>query len=222
MLNDGGRKGLHVAVALTALTWRWIPPPIAIAVVLATIAHNRWILPRYAPTLFREGEGEGEGRRGFRSGIVSYPMGVFLVAAVFLDRLAFAAAAWGVLAAGDGFATIVGRSIGRVRWPWNPNKTVAGSVAFVIAAAPFAAFLGCFVSRGSFLEWLGPCAAAALVGALVESLPLSLDDNLTVPLAAAAVLAVASAFDGGAWRASLAAIAVGAGCCRVAGTRWGG
>jgi dolichol kinase len=206
LLNDGGRKGLHVAVALTALTWRWIPPPVVIAVVVATIVHNRWILPLYAPTLFREGEREG--RRGFRSGIVLYPMGVLIVAAVFLDRLALAAAAWGVLAAGDGFATIVGRSIGRVRWPWNPNKTAAGSVAFVIAAAPFAAFLGSFVSSGSFLEWLGPCAAAALVGAFVESLSLSLDDNLTVPLTAAAVLAVASA--------------VGAGSCLVAGTRWGG
>ena len=92
--------------------------------------------------------------RGFPLGILLYPLSVLLLTLAFPSRLDIAAAAWGILAFGDGFATLVGRSrtkkrgtantqrkslcelselrgsIGRL--PWNPDKSIAGTLAFIV------------------------------------------------------------------------------------------
>ena len=190
--SGGSRKWLHIWVAVTAVTWRWLPWPLVAAAVAATVLHNRWLLPSYWPALFRP----GEFGRGFRSGIVAYPLGVLLAVVAFRDRLDLAAAAWGVLAAGDGLATVVGRRAGGARWPWNPRKTIVGSLAFTGGGAVFAAVLATVVGTPSGTPWtvdllsrLAPCACAAAAASLVESLPLPIEDNLTVPATAALVLA---------------------------------
>ena len=36
-----------------------------------------------------------------------------------------------VMAAGDGMADIVGRKFGSVKWPWDKEKSLIGSAAFV-------------------------------------------------------------------------------------------
>ncbi|HAK94261.1 MAG TPA: hypothetical protein DCM87_04490 [Planctomycetes bacterium] len=80
----------------------------------------------------------------------------------------------GVVAFGDGMASIVGRFWGRLPLPWNRRKTVEGTLA------------GFAASLCVCLVWL-PWPAALLVAlfaALLESLPFGDLDNAIVPVAA--------------------------------------
>jgi uncharacterized protein (TIGR00297 family) len=128
--------------------------------------------------LYRDGEDKAS------SGIVFYPIAVLLMFAML--PLHVACAGWAIMALGDAAASLAGRgTLYRVPLPWNPRKTLAGSAAFAVAA-----FVG-----GSALWWwisFAPpvwprMAIAAVAAALVESLPLPIDDNLTVSLAASLV-----------------------------------
>jgi len=106
-----------------------------------------------------------------------------------------AAAGWGILAVGDGMASLLGQATGGPRLPWNTRKGWVGLASFVVFGTAAAAFLWAFVARlplaPDAAHWprtLGAALALALVGALVESLPSTLDDNVTVPLAVALTL----------------------------------
>ncbi|KAI3442347.1 uncharacterized protein J3R85_001287, partial [Psidium guajava] len=97
------------------------------------------------------------------------------------------------LCAGDGFADIIGRRLGRHKIPYNRNKSFAGSIAMglagFLASIGFMSYFSSFgYIRGSWEMVLG-FLTVSLASALVESHPLSsqIDDNLTVPLASALV-----------------------------------
>lgn len=109
-------------------------------------------------------------------GALRFLTGAFLSLIVFRNNPDLVAAAIIVLALGDAASTLVGISFGRHRIFYNKKKSFEGSVAGVAAA-----FLG-VVALTSFSPLTA--LAAALTGMLVESLPLGIDDNLTVPLAA--------------------------------------
>ena len=49
--------------------------------------------------------------RGLPIGILLYPLAVLGLVLVFPYRLDIVAAAWGIMAAGDGFATLVGTTV---------------------------------------------------------------------------------------------------------------
>ncbi len=90
------------------------------------------------------------------------------------------AAAGGVaaLAAGDSASTMVGKGLGRHKIPWNPRLSFEGSAGFVVAAS--------LVSL-TFLP-LGYAFLGALTGALVETIPWNIDDNISIPLSVAFLL----------------------------------
>lgn len=96
----------------------------------------------------------------------------------------------GILAFGDGFATIAGRIVGGGSPSWNPGKTWSGIFAFFLAGTAAAAALAAWVGRHdarldpSMSALFLACAAAALICALVESYPTGFNDNITVPLVA--------------------------------------
>jgi dolichol kinase len=72
---------------------------------------------------------------------------------------------------GDGLATYTGTTYGKHRLPWNKNKTMEGTLGFMAGA--MCALL------------IMPVSATLLVAALaaiVESLPLKLNDNITLPV----------------------------------------
>ena len=111
----------------------------------------------------------------------------------FPDRRDIVASAWGVLAFGDGMATLVGRRSSGPRIPWNPEKSVAGSIAFILLGGAAGSFL-CWWCRATvdpspylwfsiWMPWLAAIGAAA-----VETIPIKLDDNISVPAFAGAVL----------------------------------
>ena len=93
-----------------------------------------------------------------------------LIALTFLTDLGQIAATIFILAIGDGFSSIIGRK-GRFRLPWNSNKTLLGTAAFFVSSLPAFLFAGAAMI---------PIAAMA---AVVESLDLRIDDNLTIPIA---------------------------------------
>jgi uncharacterized protein (TIGR00297 family) len=188
--SERARQTVHIsmvgfALLLRVLTW-WQ----AAALAFVALLFNVFVLPRVGGrSLYRP----ADEARGLPLGIVLYPIAVLLLVIAFPRRLDIAAAAWGILAVGDGSATLVGRAIGGPRIPWNRDKTVAGSAALAILGG----------TAGVFLSWwtrpaidpppsiafvvIAPIAAA-IAAALFETIPIRLDDNLGVPATAALVL----------------------------------
>jgi dolichol kinase len=116
---------------------------------------------------------------------------------LFRDKLFIVGAAWATTAFGDGAATLVGIHRGRHPLPWNRAKTVEGSLAFLaagsIAAALAIRWIG--VPGAADFTWLFSLLvglAAGASGALIESAPLPIDDNISVPAIVAMVVALAS------------------------------
>ena len=127
------------------------------------------------------------------SGIALYPISILLLLLVLPDRRDIVAAAWGILAFGDGMATLVGHHVGGPRIPWNPGKSASGAAAFVVFGAAAGSFL-CWWCAPTvippaypwFSLWMPIVATVA--AAAVETIPIRLDDNVSVPATAAAVL----------------------------------
>lgn len=90
-----------------------------------------------------------------------------------------------VLGLGDPAAGIVGRKFGRTRLA--ANRTLEGSLAFVLAGGLGGlAILRAFHPEVGIAGALALAAGAALAGAVSEVVARRLDDNLVIPLAAAA------------------------------------
>lgn len=191
------RAVLHVATGGLALSLRFLPGPAAIAMAAALALHNRFVFPRMLPALTRTPPRAD-------AGLLSYPLAVFGVVLLFLSRPELAAAAWGILAAGDGAASLVGRRATRAL-PWNPGKTWAGLFAFVVAGTAAGGALLRFVAAGTpAAAWppvaaYGTAGAAAVTAAFAESWRSRVDDNLRIVAVAAGVLVLAPA-----WAATLA------------------
>jgi uncharacterized protein (TIGR00297 family) len=201
------RQIVHIAMGAWALLLRWISWPQAIALASAALLFNWFVLPRIGGrTLYRE----ADHARGYPLGILLYPFVVLVLILLFRVRLDIVAAVWGVLAAGDGAATIVGRRLPRRRLPWNVEKTASGTAAFIVCGTIASALLGWWVSArfdgplsvGSLLEWFGMAALATTAAALVETIPVRLDDNISVSAAAALVFASLHISTVSAWSAN--------------------
>ncbi len=176
------RKLVHMAVGGLAFAIRPLGFWGSLAAALAAVAHNAFLFPLYGGRrLWRTAEAE----RGRALGIVLYPIAVTLLVVCFAGRLEVAAAAWGILAFGDGMASVVGMTLGRGNpLPWNPRKSWAGTLAYFAFGTAAAAVLLLWTAPGRYPAGfaLAVAAAAALGAALLESAPQGLDDNLGVPL----------------------------------------
>jgi uncharacterized protein (TIGR00297 family) len=123
-----------------------------------------------------------------------YALGVLLLIVTFPTRPDLVGCAWGILAAGDGFATVIGRAWGRTRLPWNRHKSVVGSLAFIVCGGGMGLLLAWLLhphvsgATTSLTFLVGATLAAAIVSAAVETIPIRLDDNVSVSAAAALIL----------------------------------
>lgn len=112
-----------------------------------------------------------------------YGTALFLLA-LFSPALA-SAAALGVLGLGDPLAGIVGRRWGRT--PVGGGRTLEGSLAFVVGGTAAAlAVLSLWHPVAAWPMLLAVSGAAAIAGAAAEALSVRIDDNFSVPIAAAA------------------------------------
>jgi uncharacterized protein (TIGR00297 family) len=210
------RKAVHIGMGGCAFLLRWLTPLQAAMLALVALLFNLLLLHRLTRgALLRPAERS----RDFSWGIALYPAVVLALIVVFRDRLELAAAVWGLLAFGDGMATVSGVLLGGPGLPWNRDKTWSGFLAFVVYGTATSALLVRWTQRAvlegsgaadavgsSFLArdlsgavfpdaWFlfAACLAAALAAAFAESLDTGLDDNLIVPLVGGAVLYAAAA-----------------------------
>jgi len=123
---------------------------------------------------------------------------------IFPSRPDITAAAWAILAFGDGAATLVGRGASRSaaetaqsnvhsrvspsstikhgRLPWNADKSIAGTAAFIVCGSTGAVALAWWTRSAMALPPLAftliAPVAATLAAAFVETIPVRLDDNI--------------------------------------------
>ena len=185
------RKLVHIGCVAFAFLLRYMSGAQAAAMAAAAFLFNWQVLPRVG------GKGLWRGAdhaRGYPIGILLYPLAVLGLILWFWNSLWIAAALWGVLAVGDGMASVVGQAVGGPRLPWNDRKGWAGFAAFVVFGTLAAAVLIAWTTRLplDLRSWhagrtLALAFSVSLACALVESIPTTLDDNLTIPLAGAAL-----------------------------------
>src|SRR5712691_9091014 len=191
---EARRKLVHMGVGGFALLLRFMTWRQAALMAVAAFFFNWHALPRLGGRgLWRE----ADRGRGYPLGILLYPLAVLALILVFHDELWKAAAVWGLLAIGDGMAAFIGLAAGGPRLPWNRAKSWAGFLAFVVFGTMAASVLAAWTLRLPLVAWasapiLALIVPVALVCALVESMPTTLDDNLTVPLVGAAAIALFS------------------------------
>jgi uncharacterized protein (TIGR00297 family) len=188
--SEDARQTVHIAMGGFALLLRYLHWWEAVILAATAVGFNMWLLKRVTRgRLHRPTESNG----ALPTGIVFYPTAVLLLLLFIPSRPDIVAAAWGILAAGDGAATLVGRRWKGARIPWNRDKSVGGTIAFILAGG----------AAGSFLAWWCRPAiipppfeafsifaplVAAIAAAGVETVPIRLDDNLSVPAIAALVM----------------------------------
>ena len=202
--KEDRRKLVHLSMTTFALLLRWLEPWQAVAFAGAAIFLNWVLLPLLGVDrhLGRDGE-------HYVSGVKLYPVGVLI--AVLLFPMPAAAAGWAALGVGDFVSNVLGRRLGRKKLPWNPVKSWAGLVAFIVFGLPASAFLlwftwdnwtslggdpGAHAPFGSAGRIWMTAAASVSIAAVLETIPIPrLNDNLSVPVGAALVAwLVASGF----------------------------
>jgi len=95
----------------------------------------------------------------------------------YLFDLRVAAASMIIIVIGDTAAAIIGRRFGKIKIY---GKTLEGAFAFIVTTGIVVYFIPDLPYRIAF--------SGVLLGSFVELLPIPIDDNLTVPLAAGGVM----------------------------------
>ncbi len=179
-VNETLRQSIHIAIGFLAITLKWLPWRIAATVAGAAVLVNWLVLHRLV------GKRVARHARGYDAGMVLYPLAVCALILIFNWHIALAAVAWVILAFGDGSATLMGRAIPIAPLPWNHDKSWGGTLTFIVVAGLAAVGIAMFFGSPTIPVAL----TAVVVAALVESAPLGLNDNITVPAATAGTLAV--------------------------------
>jgi uncharacterized protein (TIGR00297 family) len=201
MFSETARQIVHMSMGAFALLLRVLTWWQAAILAVAALVFNAVVLPRTGGRAIIR---PADVSRGYPSGILLYPVSVLLLILAFPARLDIVAGAWGILAFGDGAATLAGRWWGHHRLSWNPGKTVEGLLAFVVLGGAAAVLLTWWtapaVTPPPALTFIlvAPVIAAAAAG-LVETIPIALDDNISVPATAGAVLWLCSLATAAAW-----------------------
>jgi dolichol kinase len=184
------RPTVHAATGLCALLLGVLPHPWElVAAGLGMLAG--WVVLPLSP-LERRLRRPGE---GFLCGLRTYPLAV--LGLVLLLPRTEAAAAWGVLAFGDGAAAAVGERVrsspvfGHAKATWVGSSALVGvgaAAAFGLAHAVGALASATGLAGAGSVPVLPACVLAALAAAILDLVPLPPDDNLPAAAAAGGVL----------------------------------
>ncbi len=187
LTGEQWRRLIHVSMAGFALVIGRLPPWLVVACILAALLFNLFLLQ---PLTRGKLEKDREKARGYALGLLAYPGGLLLVSLVFFEAQVYLAVGWGAMAFGDSAASWAGKRWGHPL-PWNPQKSWAGLAAFVLVGTPLTWLLLQALPPDlrpqlPVAAWLGSLLLAHLVAGWFETLPGQVDDNLSVPLVAAA------------------------------------
>jgi phytol kinase len=190
------RKLIHILTGpLFVLCWllfpdvwysRWLAAlvPFAITAQFALIGLGIMKDDAAVKAMSRSGD-----RREILRGPLFYGIVFVVMTLVYWKTSPIGMVALMLMCGGDGLADIMGRGLGSPKLPWSKGKSVAGSLGMLLGGWLLAAFiLFIFVLAGvfpsPFSNYLFPISVIAVVGMLVESLPLKDVDNITVTLVA--------------------------------------
>ncbi len=112
-------------------------------------------------------------------GSIYFFLGIIITLILFHSHLAVANAAILILLFGDSASTLAGKRWGKIKLPFQENKTLEGSLAFLVVG-----FMGALTQLP-----LVPALLGALSGALTEAYS-PIDDNLTVPVVAGLIMSL--------------------------------
>ena len=185
-----GRKALHLLALVIPLGMWSLGNPLALyllggSALIAVAADvtrayssgfNAWIRTIFGP-LMRAEELPDVGTRVTFNGATCVLVGAALLTLLFPLRIAVPVLTMTMLA--DAAAALVGRRIGRHNWG-SLSATVEGSTAFVLTGLAVMAAFPSLVYASA--------AASVVVAAAIEALPLPVNDNIRVPLVAAAIV----------------------------------
>ncbi len=185
---EGVRKALHLVALVVPVMLTLFPPELsraffgASAVLAASIDASRAFVPWVARTVDKLfGFMMRASERDTTQGVVLNGATWVLITAALLAWWPDVRSAGWIFAAfmlADAAAALVGRSVGRFKW-LGTSRTVEGSLAFAITCTLVLA-----VGIGA-----SPVVALVVgVMTLAEALPLSINDNVRVPLIGAAAL----------------------------------
>ena len=124
--------------------------------------------------------------------VMGYAASVVAMLVLFPRQPELGLAVLATLAFGDGMATVAGLLIGGPKLPWNPQKTIAGTCAFLLCGIPLATLVywGEAQPPVTVPQALACAGGAALLGAFVESWRGPLNDNIRVGIASAGTIAL--------------------------------
>lgn len=156
--------------------------PLGITIQFALVGSGVIKDPAAVEAMSRTGD-----RREILRGPLFYGIGFVVLTIAFWRYSPIGMVALMVLCGGDGMADIVGKSVGGVRLPWSPRKTLVGSLTMLVGGFFFAVLVvWAFVRQGYFSTpiqgYLLPIGVIALVTTIIESLPYADIDNITIPL----------------------------------------
>lgn len=176
--DETARKSLHIASNLFACLMIWVLGIEMTAYIVLTAACIGILLMHLAlagtkipgmeewiRNVGREGETPGEGA-------LYNALGILFAISILRDHQLAAISVILILALGDGLATFSGTRYRRHRLPWNRSKSLEGTIGFALGAS---------------FSWLTmPVPETALIvilAAIIESLPLRVNDNIVLPAA---------------------------------------
>lgn len=147
-----------------------------VSMVILSYCETRRIRIPIFDSILRELERPREVAEFPGRGAVFYFLGILLALMLFEDKIAYSAII--VTTVGDSASTMVGLNYGKNKLPYNREKSIEGTIAGFIAA---------FLALNLLLPPIY-AALASFVGLLFESLPIPLDDNITIPLSVGILL----------------------------------
>lgn len=156
--------------------------PLGITLQFALVGTGIISDPAAVAAMSRSGD-----RREILRGPLFYGFAFVALTLIFWRHSPIGIVALMVLCGGDGLADIIGKRIAGRSLPWSPKKTYAGSLTMLAGGFFFAVvILWFFIQQGYFtapiMTYLLPIGIIALATTLVESMPFTDIDNLTVPL----------------------------------------
>lgn len=202
------RKAIHIGMGLWAFYpllvtkyYAFVILIIFLLLVLFVFREHRW------KAAFDAMARTEDYTHGYLIGPLIYILAVMFCVGFYPPYIA--AASFAIMAFGDGFATIVGRNIGKHTYPYS-DKSVEGSLAFVVVAFVMTVVVLLVLTYVKSFEGLETSVVnlariallGSLVGAVVETLPFEhhrkggiikraiIDDNFVVPVVAGLAMSV--------------------------------
>lgn len=183
MFKEEKRQAVHISLLFFAFGLKYFSRFWAVVLLVGLLAIVLFVVPklRSRKHFYRREE------KVLSRGAINYFLVLLVLVLIFPFEVV--GASWGIMALGDGMATLVGKNFKTKELFWNRHKSYVGSIAFV-----FFGMIGSYI----LLRWLAPDLTmqtaltvsfkTAVVAALVESLPWKINDNISVPLVSAITL----------------------------------